>query len=59
MNLAALSNGGGGVLRRQALALKNDPEGSGKYIAGLKEIRVRSREVSFLRRHLCAKRLMR
>lgn len=46
MNLAALANGGGGVIRRQALALKNDPEGSGKYIAGLKEIRVRTREVS-------------
>lgn len=46
MNLAALANGGGGVIRRQALALKNDPEGPGKYIAGLKEIRVRTREVS-------------
>jgi kinesin family protein 20 len=45
MHLAALANGGGGVIRRQALALKNDPEGNGKYIAGLKEIRVRTREV--------------
>lgn len=46
MNLAALANGGSGVIRRQALALKNDPEGNGKYIAGLNEIRVRTREVS-------------
>lgn len=47
MHLAALANGGGGVIRRQALALKNDPEGNGKYIAGLKEIRVRTREVCY------------
>jgi len=46
MNLAALANGGAGVIRIRALALKNDPEGSGKYIAGLNEIRVRTREVS-------------
>jgi len=48
MNLAALANGGSGVIRRQALALKNDPEGNGKYIAGLNEIRVRTREVSLI-----------
>jgi kinesin family protein 20 len=45
MSLAAMANGGGGILRRKALILKNDPEGNGKYIAGLKEIRVRTREV--------------
>ncbi|KAK4685060.1 kinesin family member 20, partial [Tremellales sp. Uapishka_1] len=44
MSLAALANGGGGVLRRKPLALKNDPEGCGKYIAGLNEIRVKTRE---------------
>ncbi|KAK8854933.1 hypothetical protein IAR55_003672 [Kwoniella newhampshirensis] len=43
-NLAAMANGGGGILKRQALALKNDPEGNGKYIAGLKDVRVRTRE---------------
>ncbi|WWD18916.1 hypothetical protein CI109_103372 [Kwoniella shandongensis] len=43
-NLAAMANGGAGVLKRQALALKNDPEGNGKYIAGLKDVRVRTRE---------------
>lgn len=47
MNLAALANGGAGVIRRQALSLKNDPDGNGKYIAGLKEIRVRTREVTY------------
>ena len=52
MNLAALANGGGGVIRRRALALKNDPEGSGKYISGLNEIRVRTREVSNIDRIL-------
>lgn len=44
MSLAALANGGGGVLRRRALVLKNDPEGNGKYISGAHEIRVRTRE---------------
>ncbi|WVN85666.1 uncharacterized protein L203_100815 [Cryptococcus depauperatus CBS 7841] len=44
MNLAAMANGGGGVLRRQALSLKNNPEGSGKYVAGLRDVRVRTRE---------------
>ncbi|WVW85845.1 hypothetical protein I302_107883 [Kwoniella bestiolae CBS 10118] len=43
-NLAAMANGGGGILKRHALSLKNDPEGNGKYIAGLKDVRVRSRE---------------
>jgi hypothetical protein len=33
------------VIKRRALALKNDPEGSGKYVAGLNEIRVRTRDV--------------
>ena len=46
MNLAAMVNGGGGVLKRRALALKNDPEGNGKYISGLSEIRVKTRQVS-------------
>ena len=46
MSLAAISNGGGGILTRRALVLKNDPDGNGKYIAGLKEIRVRTRQVS-------------
>lgn len=46
MNLAAMVNGGGGVLKRRALVLKNDPDGNGKYIAGLSEIRVRTRQVS-------------
>lgn len=49
MSLAALANGGAGVLRRKALVLKNDPEGNGKYIAGLNEIRVRTREVGVVR----------
>ncbi|KAH7104551.1 kinesin-domain-containing protein [Auriculariales sp. MPI-PUGE-AT-0066] len=31
-------------LKRRALALKNDPDGQGKYISGLREVRVRSRE---------------
>ncbi|GMK58260.1 hypothetical protein CspeluHIS016_0502920 [Cutaneotrichosporon spelunceum] len=44
MSLAALANGGGGVLKRRALVLKNDPEGNGKYICGAHEIRVRNRE---------------
>jgi kinesin family protein 20 len=48
MSLAAMANGGGGVLTRKALALKNDPEGNGKYIAGLNEVRVRTRQVSFV-----------
>ncbi|OXB36630.1 hypothetical protein LQV05_005399 [Cryptococcus neoformans] len=43
-NMAAMANGGGGVLKRQALSLKNDPNGNGKYIAGLKDVRVRTRE---------------
>lgn len=43
MSLAAMANGGNGVIKRQALALKNDLDG-GKYIAGMKEIRVRTRE---------------
>ncbi|WVF72614.1 hypothetical protein IAT40_007432 [Kwoniella sp. CBS 6097] len=43
-NLAAMANGGGGILKRHALSLKNDPEGNGKYIAGLKDVRVRTRE---------------
>jgi kinesin family protein 20 len=47
MSLAAMANGGGGILKRRALALKNDPEGNGKYISGLNEVRVRSREVSW------------
>ena len=47
LNLAATANGGAGVLRRQALALKNDPEGNGKYVSGLQEIRVRTREVGY------------
>jgi kinesin family protein 20 len=46
MSLAAIANGGGGVIKRKALSLKNDPEGNGKYIAGLNEIRVRTRQVS-------------
>lgn len=46
MNLAAMVNGGGGVLKRRALALKNDPDGNGKYIAGLNEIRVKTRQVN-------------
>lgn len=33
------------MIKRRALALKNDPEGSGKYVAGLNEIRVRTRDV--------------
>lgn len=44
MSLAAMANGGGGVLKRRALVLKNDPEGTGKYMSGLHEIRVRTRE---------------
>jgi hypothetical protein len=47
MNLAAMANGGGGVLKRKALVLKNDPEGNGKYIAGLNDIRVKTRQVSW------------
>lgn len=43
MSLAAMANGGSGVIKRQALALKNDLDG-GKFVAGLKEIRVRTRE---------------
>lgn len=55
-NMAAMANGGGGVLKRQALSLKNDPDGNGKYIAGLKDVRVRTREVSqFNLRHALAK----
>lgn len=50
MNLAAMVNGGGGVLKRRALALKNDPDGNGKYISGLSEIRVKTRQVSDQRR---------
>jgi hypothetical protein len=46
MSLAAMVNGGAGVIKRQALTLKNDPEGNGKYVSGLKDVRVRSREVS-------------
>ncbi|ORX38676.1 P-loop containing nucleoside triphosphate hydrolase protein [Kockovaella imperatae] len=44
LSLAALANGGGGVLKRRALALKNDPDGNGKYVAGLNEVRVRTRD---------------
>lgn len=44
MSLAALANGGGGILKRRALVLKNDPEGNGKYICGAHDIRVRNRE---------------
>jgi kinesin family protein 20 len=46
MNLAAMANGGGGILKRKALVLKNDPEGNGKYIAGLSDVRVKTRQVS-------------
>ena len=45
MSLAALANGGAGVLKRRALAVKTDPEGNGKYIAGLNEVRVKTRQV--------------
>jgi kinesin family protein 20 len=45
MNLAAMANGGGGVLKRKPLVLKNDPEGNGKYIAGLSDVRVKTRQV--------------
>jgi len=48
MNLAAMANGGGGVLKRKPLVLKNDPEGNGKYIAGLSDVRVKTRQVSQL-----------
>lgn len=44
MSLAAMANGGAGVLKRQALTLKNDSDGNGKYISGLKELRVRTRD---------------
>lgn len=44
MSLAAMANGGGGVYTRKALTLKNDPEGNGKYIAGLNEVRVTTRQ---------------
>lgn len=44
MSLAALVNGGAGILKRRALVLKNDPEGNGKFIAGAHDIRVRNRE---------------
>lgn len=43
MSMAATANGGNGIIKRQALALKNDLDG-GKYVAGLKEIRVKTRE---------------
>ncbi|KAJ9119085.1 hypothetical protein QFC22_003576 [Naganishia vaughanmartiniae] len=43
MSMAATANGGSGIIKRQALALKNDLDG-GKYVAGLKEIRVKTRE---------------
>lgn len=43
VSLASAANGGNGILKRQALALKNDPDG-GKYVHGLREIRVRTRE---------------
>jgi kinesin family protein 20 len=43
MSMAAAANGGNGIIKRQALALKNDLDG-GKYVAGLKEIRVKTRE---------------
>lgn len=46
MNLAAIANGGGGILKRRVLQLKPDPEGNGKCISGLNEIRVRTRGVS-------------
>lgn len=32
------------LLKRRALALKNDPDSQGKYISGLREVRVRTRE---------------
>jgi hypothetical protein len=37
---------GAGGVKRKALTLKNDIDASGKYVAGLREIRVRTREVS-------------
>ena len=49
MNLAALASqpqdGKPLLVTRKALTLKSDPDG-GKYIAGLKEVRVRDAEVS-------------
>jgi len=33
-------------VKRKALTLKNDADANGKYVAGLREVRVRSREVS-------------
>ena len=39
-----LSGLGQGGVKRKALTLKNDSDASGKYVAGLKEIRVWSRE---------------
>ena len=32
-------------MKRKALVLKNDPEGNGKYIAGLNDVRVKTRQV--------------
>lgn len=42
-DLASVANGGGPIsLSRKPLTLKTDPEGSGKYVAGLKEVRVKN-----------------
>lgn len=43
MSLAAVANGGNGVVKRQGLALKLDSDNQ-KYVAGLRWIRVRTRE---------------
>ena len=53
-----MANGGGGVLTRKALVLKNDTEGNGKYIAGLNEIRVRTRQVSPCQRSQNGRRVL-
>lgn len=44
LSLSATANGGQGVLKRRVLQLKQDPDGNGKYISGLNEVRVRTRQ---------------
>ena len=44
-SLAALASSGNGKITRRPMQLKKDPDGNGKYISGLNEIRVQSHSV--------------
>jgi hypothetical protein len=46
-SLAALASSSNGRLTRRQLQLKKDPDGNGKYIGALNEVRVHTQSVSY------------